>query len=89
MDEEGNRDIYVEVTESELKDTLQRFQKDKILGPTSWSIQFYLGFFNLIGDDILKVIEESILNGRIHSPLNTTFIALIPKVNDPLSFDDF
>jgi hypothetical protein len=89
MDEEGNRDIYAEVTESELKDTLQSFQKDKIPGPTGWSIQFYLGFFNLIGDDILKVIEESILNGRIHSPLNTTFIALIPKVNDPLSFDDF
>jgi hypothetical protein len=89
MDEEGNRELYAEVTEAELKDTLQSFQKDKIPGPDDWSIEFYLGFFDLIGGDILKVIEESILNGRIHSPLNTTFIALIPKVNDPLSFDDF
>jgi hypothetical protein len=68
---------------------MQIFQKHKSPGPDSWSIEFYLGFFELIGKDILKVIEETILNGRIHSPLNTTFIALIPKVNDPLSFDDF
>jgi hypothetical protein len=89
VDEEKNQNLYAEVTEVELKDTMQSFQKDKIPGPDGWSIEFYLGFFELIGKDILKVIEESRLNGRIHSPLNTTFIALIPKVNDPLSFDDF
>jgi len=48
-----------------------------------------LGFFDQIEGDILKVIEESRLNGKIHSPLNATFIALIPKVDDPHSFDDF
>jgi hypothetical protein len=89
VDEEGNRDLYAEVTETELKDTLQSFQKDKSPSPDDWTIEFYLGFFDLIGGDILKVIEESRLNDRIHNPLNTTFIALIPKVNDPLSFDDF
>ena len=43
----------------------------------------------MIGTDLLKVIEESRINGRIHGPFNTTFIALIPKVNDPQYFDDF
>jgi len=89
VDGEGNQDLLAKVTEAELKDTLQSFQKDKSPGPDDWSIEFYLGFFDLIGGNILKVIEESRLNDRIHRPLNTTFIALIPKVNDPLSFDFF
>jgi hypothetical protein len=89
VDEENNQNIFAEVTKTKLRDTMQRFQKDKILGLDGWTIEFYLGFFNLIGKDIVKVIEESRLNGRIHGPLNTTFIALIPKVNDPLSFDYF
>jgi hypothetical protein len=32
VDEEGNRDLFVEVTEDELKEFLHSFQKDKILG---------------------------------------------------------
>jgi hypothetical protein len=89
VNEEGNQDLFAEVTEVELKETLQSFQKDKSPGPDGWTIEFYMGFFYLIGADLLKVIEESRINGRIHSPLNTTFIALIPKVDDPQSFDDF
>jgi hypothetical protein len=89
VDEEGSRELFVEFIEFALKDTLQSFQKDKIPGPYGWSIEFYLGFFDMIEGNILKVIEESRLNGRIHSPLNTTSIALIPKVEDPQSFDDF
>jgi hypothetical protein len=41
VDEEGNQDLYAEVTEAELKDTLQSFQKDKSPGPDGWSIEFY------------------------------------------------
>ena len=48
-----------------------------------------MGFFYLIEADLLKFIKESRINGRIHSPINTTFIALIPKVDNPQSFDDF
>jgi hypothetical protein len=34
-------------------------------------------------------VEESRKNGRIHEPFNATFIALIPKLDKPTSFDDF
>jgi hypothetical protein len=55
-DEEDNQNLFVEVTETELKDTMQSFQKDKISGSDEWTIEFYLGFFELIGKDILKFI---------------------------------
>ena len=52
-------------------------------------IEFNLGFFDLLGEDLLEVVEESRKSGFIHAPINTTFIALIPKVDKPEEFDDF
>jgi len=43
----------------------------------------------LIGSELLKVVEESQMVGHMHAPLNTTFIALIPKSNSPQTFEDF
>jgi hypothetical protein len=89
VDEQGNQYLFAEVTEAELKETLHIFQKDKSPGPDGWTIEFYRGFFDLIRENLLKVVEESRTNGIIHSPFNSTFITLIPKLNDPQSFDDF
>jgi len=89
VNEQGNQDLFVEVTEAEVKETILSFQKDKIPGPNGWTIEFSRGFLDLIGIDLLKVIKEYCINGKIHGPFNITFIPLIPKVNDPHTFDDF
>ena len=60
-------------------EVLHSFQKDKILGLDGWPIELYLRFNDLIGGDILNFVEESRLEGFIHSPFNSTFIALILK----------
>jgi hypothetical protein len=46
-------------------------------------------FFDLVGDDLLEMVEESRIRGEVVRGLNSTFLALIPKVNKPTSFDDF
>jgi hypothetical protein len=46
-------------------------------------------FFDLIGNDVLEAVEESRRSGSMVSSLNSTFIALIPKVDKPSSFGDF
>jgi hypothetical protein len=51
--------------------------------------RIYLGFFELLGANLLKLVEESRRNGRMHAPINSTFISLIPKLYEPQSFDDF
>jgi hypothetical protein len=48
VDEEGNRELYAEVTEAELKETLHSFQKDKSPGPDGWTIEFYRVFLTLL-----------------------------------------
>jgi hypothetical protein len=89
FNEEENRNLMEEVSEDELKEVLSIFQKDKSPGPDGWSVEFFLGLYDLIGKDILKVVEESRMEGHMHAPLNSTFIALIPKSYSPQSFEEF
>jgi hypothetical protein len=46
-------------------------------------------FFDLLGNDILEMVEESRRKGRVSGALNATFIALIPKSDKPDSFGGF
>jgi hypothetical protein len=63
--------------------------KEKSLGPDGWTVEFYTSFFELVANDLLLAIEESRLKGAVIRSLNSTFIALIPKVNGPATFGDF
>ena len=42
-----------------------------------------------MGMDLLRVIEESWKNGKIPTIFNSTFLALIPKSDSPMSFEGF
>jgi len=74
---------------SELESMLKWFKKDKSLGPDGWTIEFYLAFYDLLGQDMLKVVEECRLSGSLYNAINSTFIALIPKSDTPSSFNDY
>ena len=87
--EEENNLLMEEVSEEELKVALQSFQKDKSPSPDGWTIEFFIDLYDLLGADILKVVEDTHLSGRIPACFNSTFIALIPKVDNPKSLHDF
>jgi hypothetical protein len=46
-------------------------------------------FFEILGEDLHKVVEESRCSSFIPGSLNDTFFALIPKVNKLDIFHDF
>jgi hypothetical protein len=48
-----------------------------------------LKYFEVVGDDLLELVEDTRVRGRVRGSLNTTFLALIPKENNPQSFDNF
>jgi hypothetical protein len=89
VDEADNRLLMEEVTEKELLEVLHSFQKDKIPGPDGWTIEFFLGCYEILGQDLLKMIEDTRISGRIPQSLNSTFLALIPKTDNPETLDDF
>jgi len=73
----------------ELEATLKCFKRDKSPRPDGCLVEFYLDFFETLGLDILKVVEYSRRNGKMHESFNFNFITLIPKFDNPASFDDF
>jgi hypothetical protein len=44
---------------------LSSFQKYKSLGFNEWTLEFYTGFFEVLGDDLLKVFEEVRQTGKV------------------------
>jgi hypothetical protein len=73
----------------EVLEALNAFKKDKILGPNGWTVEFFLHFFDLVGDDLLDLVEDSRIRGRFIGALNSTFLTLIPKENKPSTFGDY
>jgi hypothetical protein len=47
-------------------------------------MEFFLGFYDMLEGDLLRIVEESRQSGKIIGALNSTFIALIPKAKTPL-----
>ena len=78
-----------QVTLTEVEAALKSFKKDKSLGFDGWPVEFYLAFFDLLGHDLVKMVETSRKDGRVVPSLNSTFIALIRKKESPVSFADF
>jgi hypothetical protein len=76
-------------TKEELLEVIKGFKKEKSPGPDGWSVELYLHFFDLMWQDLLDVVEDARIRGRVSSQLNNTFIVLIPKSNLPRQFKDF
>jgi hypothetical protein len=82
-------DLYKPVTLAELEAILKLFKKEKSPGPDGWTVELYLHFFEIMGEYLLALVEETRLSGHISGSINSTFIALIPKTNKPQQFGDF
>jgi hypothetical protein len=89
LEDEDNEELFKEVSREELSKFLSSFQKDRCPGPDRWLVEFYLDFFEFIGDDLLRIMEEVRLAGNVPRNFNSTFIALIPKQDFPKKFDGF
>ena len=73
----------------EVEAVLKGFKKDKSPGPDGWPVEFFLAFFDLVGEELVNAVEQAILYGRVTGAWNSTFLTLIPKCEKPLTFDDF
>jgi len=76
---EEARNLFESVTIDEVKEVLALFKRDKSPGPDGWTMEFFTTFIELVGEDLVQMIEEYRKMGSITGSLNFTFLALIPK----------
>ena len=89
VNEDEAEAVFDPVTPRDLEGTLKWFKKDKCRGPDGWTIEFYLYFYELLSQDLLRVVEECKISGSLYNAINSTFIAIIPKSDSPSSFNDY
>jgi hypothetical protein len=87
--EEDSNDIGRQVTLQEVENVVAIIPRDKSPGPDGWTQELFHHFFDLMGNDLLDVVEESRTSGKVSGSLNATFVALIPKDSKPVSFNDY
>lgn len=61
----------------------------KSLGPDYINFGFIKDFWVELKDDIMRFIREFHRNEKLYKGINSTFIALIPKVDSTGSLNDF
>lgn len=89
VNEDEAEELNSPVTLGELEGTLKWFKKDKSPRLDGWSIEFYIAFFDILGNDLLKIVEECRTSGSLYNAINSTFITLIANSNSTSSFNDF
>ena len=87
--EEMNEELAKDILEEEIKKVLHSFQKGKSPGPDGFILEFFLGFYDLIKEDIRVVVKESRKFDKVLGRINSTFISLILKKQKTETFDDF
>jgi len=69
FDNDLNDQIYQLITVEELMATMKSFSRDKSPGPDGWSIEFLIHFFDIIKDELLKMVEEIRIKRSINKQL--------------------
>lgn len=85
---ENTANMDEQVTVEKLLQTLNEMVKDKSPRPNGQPDELFLHFLDLMGLDLVNMVETFKMSGKIPGAINSTFLTLIPnKVNDQLSKD--
>lgn len=61
----------------------------KSLGPDGVNFGFFKDFWGVLQQDIMRFMVEFHRNGKLSRGINSTFIALIPKIDHPRNLNDY
>ena len=76
-------------TEKEIKDAVWECGSDKTPGPDGLNFKFIKEFWEVIKVDVLRFMDEFFVHGTFLKGCNASFIAFIPKVNDPQNLNEY
>lgn len=76
-------------TSKEINDALAQMHPLKAPGPDGFGVCFYQQHWDIVGEEVRKAALEFLNKGTFDPSFNSTFIVLIPKVQDFVSVGDF
>ncbi|RZC29900.1 Exocyst complex component SEC6 isoform B [Glycine soja] len=87
---QGEKETLVaRFTETEITTAVWDCGGDKSPGPDGLNFNFIKQFWKILKPDFMRFLDEFYINGSFPKGSNASFIALIPKRNDPQSLNDY
>lgn len=77
------------VTNKEIIEAIKDMPKDKAPGVDGFSVEFFTRNSEIVKEDIFEVVQNFFKTNRLPQMINTTTIALVPKVNVPATVKDY
>jgi hypothetical protein len=87
--EEYNHRMMENISKDELIVVLASFKKDRSFGLDEWTIKLFIGIYELVEEDLMRLLEEVQRTGKILENVVLHFLALIPKKDNLESFNVF
>ncbi|GJY42770.1 RNA-directed DNA polymerase, eukaryota [Tanacetum coccineum] len=76
-------------TNVEIKEAVWNCGGEKAPGPDGFTFKFKNFYGDTVGNDFIDMVKHFERNGSIPKGCNSSFIALVPKIQDPLHLNDF
>lgn len=86
---EDNSMLEEPISLKEFKEVVFSLGGEKAPGLDGFQAFFYQFFWDFLGGKLLVVVEESRTRGFILKEFNSTLVALIPKKDKPMGFEEF
>ncbi|KAL0302122.1 UNVERIFIED_CONTAM: hypothetical protein Scaly_3043400 [Sesamum calycinum] len=81
--------LVATVTAAEVKEAFFDIEVESAPGPDGFGSAFYRAAWPVVGQSMLEAVGEFFRTGKLLKQINTTLLALIPKVNMPTYVSDY
>eukprot|EP00253_Pinus_taeda_P011936 PITA_11936 len=86
---EDNESLIRPASEEEIINIVWSMEPNKAPGPDGFSIHFYGICWEIIKTDLMRMVQGFMRKEKVGGGINSTFLALIPKENNPGTFDRY
>ena len=84
-----NKSLNQSIMMDEIKRAVDGMEDDRAPGPDGFNANFIKLCWNIIKNDLTKIIRKSQRCSKIEGSTNSAFLALIPKEKEAKTFDRF
>ncbi|GJY76385.1 RNA-directed DNA polymerase, eukaryota [Tanacetum coccineum] len=89
LNNEQAADLENSITQDEIRNAVWGYGENKSPGPDGFTFEFFRKFWNVIGADVCVVVEWFFDHSSFSKGCNSSFVALILKIQDPKFVNDY
>ncbi|KAF9660842.1 hypothetical protein SADUNF_Sadunf19G0005700 [Salix dunnii] len=83
------REISTPITKEEIQAALFSIFDSKAPGPDGFSARFFKAGWSIVGEDFVAAVQDFFISNSLPKCVNATTLALIPKVENPSTLDEY